>query len=117
MKARRHPRLHAIKIFRGSIDLDEMHASSARLTVKRGCERRTLDKDGNRVAETYEGSAALWANPGDKIIVLGPAVHEVAMARIVTVYPSGDCCYVHFTAGSIEPTTKTVKVLHAGGLK
>ena len=120
MKSPHHrPRLHQIKIFQGSIEMDELHARGARLHVPRGCERRTIDKEGERVGETYESGAALWANKEDRVLLMGPAMHEIAVAKVVTVYPSGDRMYVSVVTGTIEMTTTRVKVLpcKVGGVK
>lgn len=110
-RAHHRPKLHALQIFTGSIEMDELHARGARLHIHRGAERRTVDKEGNPVGETYESHAVLPANVGDRVIVMGPGLHEVDSASVVTVYPAGDRYYVKLREGAIDKTTKRVKVL------
>lgn len=109
--AKPHRRPKQIKVFTGTIEIDELHARGARLKLNRGCERRTFDKEGEPIAQTFERGACPPANIGDRLIVMGPAIHEVDSARIVTVYPSGDRMYVQLKLGAIEKTTTKVKLI------
>jgi hypothetical protein len=114
VRSKPHRRPKALRVFTGTIEIDELHARGARLKINRGAERRTLDDEGNQVSETYEPGAVPPSNIGDRLIVMGPGVHEVDAAKVITVYPCGTRMYVKLASGAIEKTTTKVKLL-AGG--
>lgn len=107
----RKPRVHARSWFTGTLEHDELHARRARLRIDRGARRQKIDEEGNVISDLDERGAVLSANIGDRIMVFGPAIDEIATADVVTVYPSGDKVYIAIKAGEILPTTTSVKLL------
>jgi hypothetical protein len=88
----RRPRLRSRKRYVGSIVVTpDAGGDRGQLHVKRGCYRLTIDSIGDEVSDVFEPQAALWANIGDEIMLLGPSVDDdaIAIAEIVHVGSDG----------------------------
>jgi hypothetical protein len=88
----------------------------ARLDLKRGCQRVTLDvmKDGIGLEQLEtDSSKVLRANRGDHLVLCGPAVDEIQDAVVVRIEPADrtEKLVVELGYGLLHPTTTTVRVL------
>lgn len=106
----RKPRVHARQTFLAGLARE---GDALRLHPKRGAYRRTTDADGNVLADIFEPSATLFANIGDRLILAGEPVDEIAIGHVASVYPDGDLRFA-VAHGQLHERTAAVYVLPAG---
>lgn len=105
------PRLSVRKLFEGTI-LREDNREFAVLSVKKGAHRTVVDKFGDVVSSSYDAGCVLWANIGDRLLLTGPTLDEVANTEILAIRQDMTI-RVQFLCGDLKPDTTSVRVLVA----
>lgn len=100
----------ARKLYSGS--LAWIGAGVARLKLLPGAWRRTVDAAGDVLSEFYEPQARCWRNQGDRLVLVGAAIEDIASVVIRQVEPDG-AYVVQVAAGALPESTTTVRVLEA----
>lgn len=108
------PRMSVRKLFEGTLLRDETNRQFGVLAVKKGAHRTVVDKLGDVVGSSYDASCALWANLGDRLVLCGPTIEEVANTQIIGIRPDMTI-RVQFVCGDLKPETTSVRVMQAGG--
>lgn len=106
-KAMRRAHVHRITSFMGAVRVD-----GARLVITpaRGAAIRVLDDEGNMVSETRESSRTLPSNIGDRLMVWGETLDEIAICIVLAISRDGSSFWVAQRIGRIEPTSTRVRL-------
>jgi hypothetical protein len=110
-KPKPRPRLSVRKLFEGTIAQD---GDFADLTVKKGAHRTVVDKEGDVVSSNYDPGCVIWASIGDRLVLTGPTIDEIASVEVITMRPD-TTMRVAFRYGKLAEETKSVRVLLARG--
>jgi hypothetical protein len=113
-KSKPQPRMHVRKLFEGTLVRDASNPRSGDLSVKKGAHCTVVDKHGEVTGTNYDAGARLWANIGDRLILNGPTLEEIANSLIVAIRPDLTL-RVEITCGCLAPTTTQVRVLFVKG--
>ena len=101
-------RPHARRTFAGSVAF--LSPLVARLVVQLGAHRRTTDDQGDVIADIYEPTARLWSNLGDRLLLSGDTLADIAIAEIIAIAPDG-AMTVQLTCGELPTTADKVHIL------
>lgn len=101
-------RPHARRTFTGHIAF--LSPLVARLVVRPGAHRRTTDDQGDVLSDTYEATARLWSNLGDRLLLSGDSIADIAIGEIYAIAPDG-ALHVRLVCGELPTTADKVHIL------
>jgi len=96
-------------LYRGA--LRDRDGDRVTLAPTPGAWRRTIDRRGDVLSETYVPGATPWANIGDELLLCGPALDEIATAVVVAVIDDGRALRLRIAHGRLDVGSTRAQVM------
>lgn len=107
-KPLRRAREHRRRTFTAAIRVD---GNRVVITPARGCHVRRTDADGEVIGDSFEPQTSLFLNIGDRVIVCGPSIEEIAAVTVLAVSRDAVSVYARISHGTFAETTTRVHLL------